>query len=367
MKAIKIFLASSSELANDRKEFQVFISQLNRDWFARGYIFLINIWENALDALSKDGLQSEYNQAIEESDIFVLLFFTKVGQYSKEEFDVANKAFLKTKKPLIYTYFKEDLVLTSSINRSIVSLLDFKDELSGLGHYYTRYKNTEDLKWQFARQLDKLYSENSLSSLEINDNSSQSDIDTIALTMSNKLLTDGNWKVDKIKLDTAIGRSSDFTKHMIYLIASRVRGENWANNRKIMARTIPIFESLIKNDLRKDKHYYYGQLGYALKDKPIPDWANAKKNLDEALEIYGDEQTRDETLHYYDFNRAICIINLDKNFIEEKASTKAKQKVILKDLKTFKSNYRGVFSQFLDSPFNISVTKWMRLNNISSI
>ena len=50
-----------------------------------------------------------------------------------------------------------------------------------------------------------------------------------------------------------------------------VRALNWENNRKVMERSIPIFQSLIKNDSREDKHYYYGQLGYALKDKSNPE------------------------------------------------------------------------------------------------
>ena len=36
------------------------------------------------------------------------------------------------------------------------SLQAFKDKLKTLGHFYTVYKNTEDLKLQFGDQLDKL-------------------------------------------------------------------------------------------------------------------------------------------------------------------------------------------------------------------
>ena len=86
MEIIKIFLASSEELANDRVGFQLLIGQLNQDWVSKGIFFNLVIWENFIDALSKNGLQSEYNKSIQESDIFVLLFFTKVGKFTKEEF-----------------------------------------------------------------------------------------------------------------------------------------------------------------------------------------------------------------------------------------------------------------------------------------
>ena len=34
------------------------------------------------------------------------IFFTKAGQYTREEFGVARQRFLETGKPKIYTYFK---------------------------------------------------------------------------------------------------------------------------------------------------------------------------------------------------------------------------------------------------------------------
>ncbi|MEO1437156.1 MAG: hypothetical protein AAFV80_16560, partial [Bacteroidota bacterium] len=36
---------------------------------------------------TKDGLQAEYNKAIQHSDIFISLFATKVGKYTQEEFE----------------------------------------------------------------------------------------------------------------------------------------------------------------------------------------------------------------------------------------------------------------------------------------
>jgi hypothetical protein len=42
------------------------------------------------------------------------------------------------------------------IDEDVVSLLQFKKKLAGLGHFYTSYNNIEDLKLQFRDQLDKL-------------------------------------------------------------------------------------------------------------------------------------------------------------------------------------------------------------------
>ncbi len=38
----------------------------------------------------------------------------------------------------------------------MLSLLQFKKKLGALGHFYTVYKNIEDLQLKFGQQLDKL-------------------------------------------------------------------------------------------------------------------------------------------------------------------------------------------------------------------
>ena len=54
------------------------------------------LWEDFLDAVSQTRLQDEYNQAIRECDVFVMLFHTKVGQNTKEEFETAFGQFKAT-------------------------------------------------------------------------------------------------------------------------------------------------------------------------------------------------------------------------------------------------------------------------------
>ncbi|MEL7423326.1 MAG: hypothetical protein AAFN81_10070 [Bacteroidota bacterium] len=107
--------------------------------------------------MSKTRLQDEYNHVIKHSDLFVSLFFTKVGKYTLEEFETAFGQFQKTGKPLVYTYFKDASISTSSLNRKDAnSLFDFKDKLDELGHFYTVYKNIEGLQLHFKKQLEKV-------------------------------------------------------------------------------------------------------------------------------------------------------------------------------------------------------------------
>jgi len=56
-----------------------------------------------------------------------------------------------------YTYFKDAPINTNEINQeNINSLFEFKKKLKALGHFYTTFKNIDDLKYQFKMQLEKV-------------------------------------------------------------------------------------------------------------------------------------------------------------------------------------------------------------------
>jgi hypothetical protein len=359
MQTKKIFLASSEELRADRISFELMIGQLNQDWVPRDTFFHLVVWENFIDAMSKEGLQKEYNKAIQGCDIFVLLFFTKVGRYTAEEFETAFGAFREGNKPLIYTYFKDDLVLTGDIGENIISLLEFKKKISALKHYFTRYRSAEELKWLFSRQLDKLYGDTQGFSLEITQAMPQSQIDTVALTLVNRFLSeiDARTTVDTAKLSTAVQRASELTRHTIFLLAQRVRKNNWATDKSLMERAIPILQALINVD--PHKHYYFGQLAHALKDQIKPEWQAAKAQFDRAIDLLGN--TEGESWPFYYFNRAMCSIKLDANFADGKRSDAASDKAITLDLRAARRAL-GDFSELLEQPYNVDTRKWVQLN-----
>ena len=150
---IKIFLASSSELESDRNEFETFIRRKNDNAINNQIYFQVIMWENFIDAIAENGLQGEYNKAVAGCDIFVSLFHTKVGKYTKEEFTKALETFKENGKPLVFTYFNQEKV---TINRNVLSVIEFQEELSELGHFYTKYEGIKDLKFKFNDQLEKI-------------------------------------------------------------------------------------------------------------------------------------------------------------------------------------------------------------------
>jgi len=157
MQTQRLFLASSCELLEDRREFEIFINRKNKDWVQRGVFIELVVWEDFLDAVSRTRLQDEYNREIRSCDLFVMLFWTKVGQYTAEEFETAFGQFQATNKPFIFTYFKDAPINTGSANQQdLMSLWAFQHKLDQLGHFYTRYQTLDALKLHFNGQLDKL-------------------------------------------------------------------------------------------------------------------------------------------------------------------------------------------------------------------
>jgi len=153
LRIIKIFLASSEELREDRRAIEIFMSRENKKWKDKGLFFELVIWEDFLNAVSQTSLQDEYNAAIRTCDMCIVLFYTKVGRYTHIEFETAYQHFKEKGKPLTFTFFKQPAAGVI-IQESIVA---FQEELAKIGHFYTKYTNTEDLLLQLDDQVEKLY------------------------------------------------------------------------------------------------------------------------------------------------------------------------------------------------------------------
>jgi hypothetical protein len=359
MQIKKIFLASSEELKEDRRAFELMIGRLNQQWRQRDFIFDPVLWENFIDAMSREGLQKEYNKAIEECDIFVMMFFTKVGRYTLEEFETAFADMAASTGPRIYTYFRNDFILTGDIDDSIKGLLEFKAKLKALNHYLTEYRNTEDLQWQFSRQLEMLYGSDGTSSLEITDTTPRAKIGEVALVLCYRQLfgSNGPSQVDVGRLQAAVQRAGRLVWNAVFNLAYEVRRENWATDKDQMERTISVFEALVRAD--PNWHAAHGQLGYALKDKVVPNWQRAKASLDRAVELRGEGSG--EGL-YYQYNRALCAINLDASYVARKPADAATRNAVLDILRQARRDVGDHWESMLREPESADIRAWLQLN-----
>ena len=150
MTTIHIFLGSSlDELHENRMEIGNYVRKLNDIYRDRGvYIKLYECeYENA--AMVKGRKQEEYNEEIRQSDIFLVLFYNKAGQYTIEEFHEAYKQFQKTGAPAILTCFRQGEGYAPE-----QSVLEFMSDLGEqLGHYFKRYTHIDSVKLTLLLQM----------------------------------------------------------------------------------------------------------------------------------------------------------------------------------------------------------------------
>lgn len=357
-----IFLASSFELKEDRDDFQIFINQINEDWAYRGIQFEVRLWENFIEAIASKGLQERYNEAAKSCDIFLMLFFIKVGEFTNQEFEAALNQFQVYGKPLIYTYFKEAYISTGSIDNEVISMLEFKNKLRDLKHYVSVYTSIEDLKWKFNKQLEKIYGDK-FSINYINSLTSQTEIDSVAIEGVCKLFSpqSNELVINNLNLRELIFKASDFGKSAIFQLAKLNRRSNRNFYRNLMARSIPILETLIEVNIERARHDYYGQLAYALKDLEKPEWEKAQENFDNAINL----RTNSDPEPFYEFNRAICKVRIYSKTINSETSDLNFQELVLEDLRYAKKGIGQKIETFIEEDDNRVLSNWLRKNNIN--
>lgn len=359
MQIKKIFLASSAELKEDREAFERMLGRLNPQWRGRDITFDLIVWENFIDAMSPAGLQKEYNKAVEECDVFVMLFFTKVGRFTLEEFETAFAGLATGAGPKVYTFFKNDAILSGELDDGVRSLLDFKARLQALKHYPTYYRNTEDLLFQFSRQLEMLYGSDGTSNLEVTDTTPQWRIGEIALVLSHRQLfgDSGGEAVDPARLAIALTRASRQVRTAILNLAQDLRRETWFADKHRMERTIPVFEGLVKADPMW--HAPIGNLGYALKDKLAPEPQRAYEALTRAVELRGD---RFDEAPFYQYSRALCLVHLDPNFVTRTPASAATRAAVLEPLRQARRELDDRWEQVMEYPDSADIRTWLEVN-----
>ena len=133
MKIIKVFIASSEELRLERLEFTDMIQQLNKALKPRGIEIEPVKWEYLDSSMGADRKQTEYNNALKECELCLVMYWNRVGEYTVEELTTAwecHKAGDNPKK--LYVYFKEPA-------EGSQELREFKASFTTkYGHFYIR-------------------------------------------------------------------------------------------------------------------------------------------------------------------------------------------------------------------------------------
>ena len=151
---IRVFIASSAELDQDKEMFDLYFSDKNKLYRKERIVFDHRTWKDFSSSLNEGRLQDRYNDFIRECDLVIFLFHTRLGRYTREELEVASAAFRRNgRRPRIFVYFKEEGIEDDALR-------DFKEYCEKrLGHFCDVYATYDDWHVKFDRQLKMLEEE----------------------------------------------------------------------------------------------------------------------------------------------------------------------------------------------------------------
>jgi len=136
MKKIKIFIAGSKELMQERNQIKVLANDLNSKYSVKDILVIIHSYEHF------DDKQDEYNRFIEqEADIVIFILDGRIGDKTEEEFLRATDALNKKHRPQVMVFLHDFKEITPDIAR-IQGLI--KGRLGD--RYYIDYSSLAELK-----------------------------------------------------------------------------------------------------------------------------------------------------------------------------------------------------------------------------
>jgi hypothetical protein len=161
------------------------------------------------------------------------------------------------------------------------------------------------------------------------------------------------------ELNEIIAKASINMRAEIFWEAKKIRSDNWniPDNKK-SERMIPIFRALIAADPKGQYHRNHGELGFALKDKMDPEYAEALMEINKAIDLRGSLKATGG-LPYYELVRAQCRIKLDKAFQRDIVSDENTKQYILDDINIISLYPETRKIMTADTLIN----SWMKLNN----
>lgn len=149
---LQVFVASPSDVSEERGFLEILITQLNQVWSrSLGITYELIKWEtNVRPAFSTDPQAAINNQIGNEYDVFIGIFWGRLGTSTPrassgtiEEFENAYARFKKTgETPEIMIYFKDAPIPPSKIDATqLQEVLNFKNSLSGKGGLYSVFED----------------------------------------------------------------------------------------------------------------------------------------------------------------------------------------------------------------------------------
>lgn len=151
IKIIRVFVASSYELKPERDMMAGFANTLNTVFESQGISVIVVEWENLNSSMPKGHKQEEYNEKLKTCELFMALFWTKVGKFSKWEVKTAREEMIAGRNPhKIYVYFKDR---PSPVNKDDIVEKYKRFIVKNYKHFPDSFANADALKAHFLLQF----------------------------------------------------------------------------------------------------------------------------------------------------------------------------------------------------------------------
>jgi hypothetical protein len=163
----QVFVASPSDVADERKVLEDVITQLNQIWSSSlGIIFELVKWETNVHPTFSTDPQAAINEQIGLNyDVFIGIFWGRIGTPTPradsgtlEEFHRAYKQFAANKAfPEIMIYFKDAAIQPSKIDtEQLQRVKDFRESLAGKGGLYSMFEDQAGFESSLRSHLSAL-------------------------------------------------------------------------------------------------------------------------------------------------------------------------------------------------------------------
>jgi len=110
------------------------------------------------DEVSPTRKQHDYNEVLKTCHIFIVLYWTKIGKYTNEEFELALTQFKSTERqPKIYVSEKTTIPQANVSETDKQSLEAFKQKIREIDHFVMQYDGFDQLENLFRKNLEILF------------------------------------------------------------------------------------------------------------------------------------------------------------------------------------------------------------------
>jgi len=153
MQIIRFFLASSNEMTEERKEVALWLSRKNKRLIESNRFIELVVWEELLQSFQGKRIQDYFNEQMLTCDIVLTLFYTSVGMFTQEEFNLAYNQLKAGNKPkYLFVGFKK--TSTDKINMDYIEIIRLKERIKKHEQVSISFDSIDNLILQLDQQLD---------------------------------------------------------------------------------------------------------------------------------------------------------------------------------------------------------------------